>query len=86
MNLLVFTYVVKLNDLDSVVSSKVVSVRVMKTFSGKRRVAPLILSVGTRLRLVINITSSPFSPGKNIPEPRVDTRANLDDLEKEKSV
>jgi hypothetical protein len=60
---------VKLNDLDLVVSSKGVSVRVMKAFSGKRHVAPLILSVGTRLRSVINITSSPFAPGKNIHVP-----------------
>jgi hypothetical protein len=50
------TETMKLNDLDYVVSSKVVSVSVMKACKGNRRVVPLILSLGIKRSLVINIT------------------------------
>jgi len=43
---------------------KVFSCHAIKTYKGRRGIAPLILSFGTRWRWVVNITAQLLYPGK----------------------
>jgi len=45
---------------------KAVPVHAMKAYGGRRCIAPLLLSLSTRWRQVVNITPSCFTPGKEL--------------------